>query len=145
MKTSPESVKAFRAQHGLRQVDLEQMMGFGSNGTAVRRWEAVNAPYQIQLIFNLIEAHGIELAKKLAEKGVERTERSKVREFRQRHNLSGEQLDRLFGFQSKGRATRRWEDPLEKGTMPPVTLLMAYVDEFGWDELRRIADELDAR
>ena len=61
--------------------------------------------------------------------------------FRERHGgLTQEDVDRLFGFSSKGRACRRWE---EEGVGAPyyVTVLMAYADKYGLDLMRELADK----
>jgi DNA-binding transcriptional regulator YiaG len=142
-KTSAEEVKAFRRKYGLTQGALDRLLGFTSEGAAVRRWERQNAPHYVCLLFALVADNGIDLMREMAAKGVERTPREAVQAFRERHKLSAEALDRLFGFASLGRTTRRWEDPLERGAPTYVTLLMAYADKFGLTKLEELARKCD--
>lgn len=67
---------------------------------------------------------------------VSKTSPDDVREFRSRHDLSAEEMDRLFGFSSKGRATRRWE---AEDAPPYVGVLMAYMDVHGLNLAKDIA------
>jgi hypothetical protein len=140
-KTPADDVRAFRARHGLTQAALNRLLGFVSNDAAVGRWERVGAPYYATLLFKLVDEHGIGLMKEIAEKGDWATPRHEVQKFRERHKLTGEQLDRLFGLYSRGRATRRWEDPLERGAPSYITIMMAYCTKYGCDSLM---SELDA-
>lgn len=73
-----------------------------------------------------------------------KTPASAVQDFRTRHRLDQEGLDRLLGFSSKGRATRRWE---AEGAPYYVTILMAYADAYGLGKMEELAAarELDAR
>lgn len=59
-----------------------------------------------------------------------------IKAFRQRHRLTAEEMDDLFGFTSGGRSTRRWEKEDAPGY---VRVLMGYFDKFGLDEARKIA------
>lgn len=59
-----------------------------------------------------------------------------VKAFRDRHHLDQEGLDRLLGFSSRGRATRRWE---AEGAPYYVTILMAYADAFGLGKMEELA------
>lgn len=70
-----------------------------------------------------------------------RTNPEAIREFRQRHNLVGKDMDYLMGFFSDGRATRRWESD---GAPYYMTILMAYVDRFGLDLMRELAANRDS-
>lgn len=65
-----------------------------------------------------------------------KTPPERVVAFRQRHRLTTEELDRLFGFTSKGRATRRWE---KEGAPAYVEVTMAYMDKLGLKTAREIA------
>lgn len=65
-----------------------------------------------------------------------KTSPERVRAFRERHDLSAEEMDRLFGFSSKGRSTRRWE---AEDAPPYVEVLMAYMDAHGIKLARDIA------
>lgn len=63
--------------------------------------------------------------------------------FRERHGLDQAALDRLVGFTSKGRATRRWES---QGAPAYVGVLFAYADKYGlevMEQLAQIRDRLD--
>lgn len=140
-KTPADEVRAFRARHGLTQQALDGLLGFSSNGAAVGRWEREDAPYYVTLLFHLVDTHGIEELREIAKKGDWTTTRADVQAFRERHKLTGEQLDSLFGFFSKGRATRRWEDPMERGAPSYIKIMMAYCNKFGCDSL---ASKLDA-
>lgn len=134
-KTPADEVRAFRNRHGLTQQALDGLLGFSSNGAAVGRWEREDAPYYTTLLFHLVDTHGIETMRAVAAKGTWNTSRADVQKFRERHKMTGEQLDRLFGLSSKGRATRRWEDPMENGAPSYITIMMAYCNEFGCDSL----------
>lgn len=61
-----------------------------------------------------------------------------VRAFRERHKIDQTEMDRLMGFSSGGRATRRWE---AEGAPYYVTILMAYADKHGLVMMKRLADE----
>lgn len=61
---------------------------------------------------------------------------AEVQEFRRRHGLTSKALDRLLGFRSDGRATRRWE---EVGAPGYVAILFAYADRYGLDLLEEMA------
>lgn len=65
-----------------------------------------------------------------------KTSSDRVREFRERHGLTTGELDRLMGFSSNGRATRRWE---AEDAPPYVEVLMVYFDKFGLGEARKLA------
>lgn len=69
-----------------------------------------------------------------------KTPPSSVAAFRERHGLTAEQMDRLFGFTSKGRATRRWE---AEDAPPYVGVLMAYMDAHGIRIAEKIAKSRD--
>ena len=56
--------------------------------------------------------------------------------FREAHGLDQSELDRLLGFSSGGRATRRWE---AEGAPYYVTVLMAYADKFGIGIMEKLA------
>jgi hypothetical protein len=58
-----------------------------------------------------------------------------VKAFRKRHGLSARAMDRLFGFASTGRATRRWE---KEDAPSYVGILMAYFDRHG----TKLADQI---
>ena len=60
-----------------------------------------------------------------------------IRDFRLRHDLSAEEMDNLFGFSSKGRATRRWE---KEDAPPYVGLMIDYMDRFGLDIAKKAAE-----
>lgn len=62
--------------------------------------------------------------------------------FRDRHGLTQEEVDRLFGFSSGGRACRRWED---EDAPYYVSVLIAYADKFGIETMKEIADRLDPK
>lgn len=59
-----------------------------------------------------------------------------VKDFRERHRLDQESVDRLFGFSSEGRACRRWES---EGAPYYVTILMAYADAYGLGKMEELA------
>lgn len=65
-----------------------------------------------------------------------------VKAFRERHRLDQAGLDRLLGFASGGRATRRWE---ASGAPYYVTLLMEYGDRFGVGLMEELAARRDAK
>lgn len=65
-----------------------------------------------------------------------KTSPDSVREFRERHRLTTEEMDRLLGFTSNGRVTRRWE---AEDAPPYVGVLMAYMDAHGLSIARHIA------
>lgn len=77
----------------------------------------------------------------MATAAMAKTSPDRVREFRKRHGLTAEEMDRLFGFSSNGRATRRWE---AEDAPAYVGVLIAYMDLHGLDEARRIAKALQA-
>jgi antitoxin component HigA of HigAB toxin-antitoxin module len=59
-----------------------------------------------------------------------------VKSFRQRHGLSSKDLDRLFGFSSDGRTTRRWE---AEDAPPYVEVMIEYMDKHGIELAEKIA------
>lgn len=65
-----------------------------------------------------------------------KTPADKVREFREAHGLDQAGLDRLLGFSSGGRATRRWE---AEGAPYYVTILITYADEHGLGMMEKLA------
>ena len=65
-----------------------------------------------------------------------KTPKEAVTDFRERHRLDQEGIDRLFGFSSKGRACRRWES---EGAPYYVTILMAYADTYGIAKMEELA------
>lgn len=134
-KTPADEVRAFRARHGLTQQVLDKLLGFSSNGAAVGRWEREDAPPYVAVLFKLVDTHGIALMKEIADKNDWTTDRTAVQAFRERHKLTGVQLDNMFGLSSGGRATRRWEDPMENGAPSYITIMMAYCNKFGCDTL----------
>lgn len=66
---------------------------------------------------------------------------SQVKDFRSRHGLTAEEMDRLFGYSSKGRATRLWES---NGAPTYVGVLMNYMDKFGLGVASKTADQRKA-
>ena len=141
-KTSREAVKAFRARHGLTQNALDELLGFTSGGQAVARWERVGAPYYVTLLIALVDQHGIEIMRQVSARyGCRFVHGDDVLAFRERHRLSGAELDVLFGFSAKGngRATRRWEDRLGNGAPPYVGIMMGYCDKHGLTTLEGLA------
>ena len=62
-------------------------------------------------------------------------------EFRERHKLDYEGIDRLLGFVSRGRSSRRWE---ENGVPTYADTLMAYIDEYGTDLAQEVITKRDA-
>lgn len=64
-----------------------------------------------------------------------------VRSFRESHELTTEAMDRLCGFSSKGRTTRRWESV---GAPYYVTILMAYANKFGIGLMEKLATDREA-
>lgn len=70
-----------------------------------------------------------------------KTPADRVREFRDRHKLDQAGLDRLLGFSSGGRATRRWE---AGGAPYYVTLLIEYGDRYGIGLMEELAARRDA-
>lgn len=66
-----------------------------------------------------------------------KTPAAAIRDFRERHQIDQEEMDRLLGFSSKGRATRRWE---AEDAPYYVSILMAYADVHGLDLMRKLAD-----
>jgi hypothetical protein len=69
-----------------------------------------------------------------------KTPAEEVRSFRERHGLDQETLDKLMGFHSGGRATRRWE---AEGAPFYVTVLMTYADRYGLDVMRELTSRRD--
>lgn len=67
-----------------------------------------------------------------------KTPAAEVVAFRERHGLIQEDVDRLFGFSSGGRACRRWEEDVAPHY---VSVLIAYADKFGLDLMRELADK----
>ncbi len=61
---------------------------------------------------------------------------SAVSDFLERHQLTSEGLDRLFGSTSKGRNCRRWE---AEGAPHYVAILMAYADAYGIVKMEEMA------
>ena len=61
-----------------------------------------------------------------------------IKAFRDDHKLDQASLDRLFGFSSGGRATRRWE---AVGAPYYVSILIAYAEEHGLDIMEQMASE----
>lgn len=59
-----------------------------------------------------------------------------VKAFREKHELDQAALDRLLGFSSGGRATRRWEG---EGPPPYAMILIAYADKYGLDLMEEMA------
>lgn len=57
------------------------------------------------------------------------------------HGLDQEGLDRLFGFSSKGRASRRWE---QEGAPAYVGVIMAYIDQHGLALAQEMASQREA-
>lgn len=68
------------------------------------------------------------------------TPKEAVLAFRERHGLDQPETDRLMGFSSLGRTTRRWE---AEGAPYYVSLLIAYADAYGLDLMRQMAAELE--
>lgn len=69
-----------------------------------------------------------------------KTAAAAVKDFRTRHHLDQAGLDRLLGFSSGGRATRRWE---ADGAPYYVTILMTYADKFGIGIMEDLANKRD--
>lgn len=65
-----------------------------------------------------------------------KTPRADVVSFRERHKIDQAEMDRLMGFSSGGRATRRWE---AEDAPYYVSILMAYGDEYGIELMRSLA------
>lgn len=63
-----------------------------------------------------------------------------VNAFRAHFKLSQADLDRLFGFVSGGRTSRRWE---AQGAPRYVRILMAYAHLYGLDVMEHLAKESD--
>lgn len=61
--------------------------------------------------------------------------------FREAFGLDQADLDRLLGFSSKGRATRRWES---EGAPAYVEVLLTYLERHGLDEAEKIAKQREA-
>lgn len=59
-----------------------------------------------------------------------------VLDFRQRHELTHEEFDLLFGSASEGRSSRRWH---KSGAPRYVSILMAYADKYGLGLMVRLA------
>jgi hypothetical protein len=135
LATPPEVVRDFRKRHRLDQPTLDSMMGFGSEGRAVRHWEAKSAPYPVSMIFAYADKYGLDILHEFARKPV-LANADCVRQFRARHKLSGAELDRLMGLAPGGRATRRWE---ADGAPYNCTLLMLYADKHGLEILEEMA------
>lgn len=69
-----------------------------------------------------------------------KTHPSVVTDFRERHRLDQEAVDRLFGFSSGGRSCRRWE---RDGAPHYVSILMAYADQHGLALMEQLAASRD--
>jgi hypothetical protein len=65
-KTSPEMVRDFRVRHELEQDELDNLMGFFSDGRATRRWEAEGAPYYVTILMAYGDRYGLGVMKELA-------------------------------------------------------------------------------
>lgn len=138
LKTPAEVVSAFRARHQLTGEDMDELMGFASAGRATRRWESEGAPYYITLLISYADEFGIELMQRLratVDHG-ERTPGDAVKVFRERHRLDQPSMDRLMGFSSAGRATRRWE---AEDAPSYAAILFAYANAYGLDLMERLA------
>ncbi len=60
--------------------------------------------------------------------------------FREHYKLNQAQLDRLFGFISRGRTTRRWE---AQGAPRYVKVLLEYGYAHGLHLMEKLAREID--
>lgn len=64
----------------------------------------------------------------------------RISSFREDYDMDQEALDRLLGFRSMGRTTRRWE---REGAPPYVDVLLSYMSRYGIGEAERIAQLRD--
>lgn len=65
-KTAAQAVRDFRLRHGLEQDELDNLMGFFSDGRATRRWEAEGAPYYVTILMAYGDKYGLSVMKELA-------------------------------------------------------------------------------
>jgi hypothetical protein len=135
LATPADVVRDFRRRHKLDQPTLDAMMGFGSEGRAVRHWEAKAAPYPVSMIFAYADKYGLDILEEFASQPV-LADPDCVKKFRSRHGISGAELDRLMGLAPGGRATRRWE---ADGAPYNCTLLIRYADKYGIELLEEMA------
>lgn len=133
----------------------DRILGFLSEGRAAMRWEENGIPPHVHTLMNYLMQFGTELAEEMAVKrDVSIAEAQKVYvktktyktkaykassykvpamrvlDWRQKYILTQARLDRLFGFTSRGRSCRLWE---ETGAPAYVEFFMAYVDKYGID------------
>lgn len=66
MKTAPEAVRAFRQRHNLEQTELDNLLGFFSDGRASRRWELEGAPYYVTILMTFADRYGLDVMRELA-------------------------------------------------------------------------------
>lgn len=139
-RTPAAAVRKFREQYNLTGEEMDRLFGFSSDGRTTRRWESAGAPYYVTLMIAYVNAHGIELMQRLSETSdhYENTSGNEVEVFRERHNLDQPTMDRLFGFSSDGRATRRWK---KEGAPPYAAILFAYANWYGLDLMAQLAVE----
>lgn len=142
-KTPSSRVVAFRAKHGLDQAALDALLGFTSKGRAVRRWEHENAPPYVAVLLNYLDLFGLEEALSLAP--LKPMPNREVLRHRRMLGVEQNDLDRLVGLSSGGRAARRWEseEKFNLGAPTYVTLLLHYMVKFGKEEAERMAQERD--
>lgn len=65
-KVSAGDVWQWRTRHKLRQIDVERLMGYSSNGRTLIGWESRGAPPFFETLMAYFDKHGFELAEKLA-------------------------------------------------------------------------------
>lgn len=141
----------------------DRILGFMSEGRSAQRWEENGVPPHAHTLMNYIMQFGTDLAEELAVKRdaaiaeankvyvKTKTYKTKaykassfkvpamrVLDWRLKYGLTQPRLDRLFGFTSRGRSCRLWE---ETGAPSYVEFFMAYVDKYGIDLAERLISE----
>lgn len=67
-RTPAEEVRAFRTRHNLLGHELDNLMGFSSDGRATRRWESEGAPYYVTILMAYADRYGLDVMKEIAAK-----------------------------------------------------------------------------
>lgn len=136
-KTPASRVLSFRQAHHIDQARLDAMLAFSSEGRSTRRWEKEGAPPYVEVLFRYMELAALGQSEWF-EAG-KATSADRIVKFRRTHGIDQAELDRLLGFSSEGRTSRRWEN---EGIAPSyVGLLLDYMDLYGLEVARTLAQE----
>jgi hypothetical protein len=65
-KTPADKVRDFRTRHNLLGHEMDNLMGFSSDGRATRRWEAEGAPYYVTILMAYADRYGLDVMRELA-------------------------------------------------------------------------------